>query len=343
MFFLKKNYLWNKLLRVKDAALIFLKYSTPRKAHNLISCYLGYIFSRHRLSAYPFKATIDPGNICNLRCFFCSTGAWQAEVKAQFLSYDDFREIISAIGKNLYLISLFLSGEPFLNKDILRMVRLAREHKIPCFIHTNLNIPIDRTFADRIVESGLEYLSVSLDGATQHTYGKYRINGNLGLAMKNIHLINDAKNRLRIKTPVLIWQYLLFRRNEHELSQAAGLARERGMRFRVVAPDCALEEESSYAAHGHSFVRRGKCSFLWTTLHLTSSLKLIPCCQLISDKYSLGELSVNKFHEQWNSLEYQNARRDLGYSLRQEENKIRSACIHCKQNHLWRFLHKNNQ
>ena len=71
-------------------------------------------------------------------------------------------------------------GEPFLNPDILPMVRYARKNRIGTTISSNLNL-VNRgeEFLEEVVESGLDHLTVSIDGTTQDVYEAYRKGGRL--------------------------------------------------------------------------------------------------------------------------------------------------------------------
>jgi len=78
---------------------------------------------------------------------------------------------------------------------------------------------------------------MSIDGATQPVYEKFRRNGDLELVFSNIRKLVSAKRQLRKRTPVLSWNFLAFEHNAHEISLAAGMARKLGVdRFRVVNP-----------------------------------------------------------------------------------------------------------
>ena len=91
--------------------------------------------------------------------------------------------------------------------------------------------------AEAYVESGLDYMVMSIDGATQPAYEKFRRNGDLELVFENIRKLVSAKRRLGKRTPVLSWNFLAFEHNAHEIPLATQMARKLGVdRFRVVNP-----------------------------------------------------------------------------------------------------------
>ena len=65
--------------------------------------------------------------------------------------------------------------------------------------------------------SGLRHLIISLDGVTQGTYRKYRQGGDVELVFENMNKIISAKKSSGLETPVIEWQFLVFKHNEHEI------------------------------------------------------------------------------------------------------------------------------
>lgn len=320
------------LQRALEAIRVILRFSTPKKLINLLKCYKELLLSQEKLDSYPFVAIVEPTNACNLRCPYCATGSGKFDMPPASLSLNDFKAIVDRLGAYLYLIPLFIGGEPFLNKETLSMVRYARDRKIASLIHTNFNITMDSDMACQIVNSGLTYLSVSVDGATQDSFRKYRKGGDLNLVLRNIDLLNDAKQKLNSKEPVMIWQYLLFKHNEHELMQAGEMARGKHMKFRVLTPQCPPEFKPVRQTKGHPFMKRGKCKFLWTTLFITSQMIALPCCQAYSEKYNFGRIDLRNFHNLWNNPIYVKTRRWFNREGDDVSDEFKYLCYQCKNN-----------
>jgi MoaA/NifB/PqqE/SkfB family radical SAM enzyme len=87
------------------------------------------------------------------------------------------------------------------------------------------------------VESGLDTMLISIDGATQEVYERFRRNGELELVLYNFRKIVETKKKLRHHNPILVWNYLAFEHNIHEIDSARRLARKLGVnQFRVASP-----------------------------------------------------------------------------------------------------------
>jgi MoaA/NifB/PqqE/SkfB family radical SAM enzyme len=102
-------------------------------------------------------------------------------------------------------------------------------------VSTSLSLP--RFDAEAYVESGLDFMVVSIDGASQPVYEKFRKKGNLELVLHNLRKLVEAKRRLARKTPVIAWHYLAFEHNVHEIPLAMETARSLGAnQFTTLVP-----------------------------------------------------------------------------------------------------------
>lgn len=126
-------------------------------------------------------------------------------------------------------------GEPLLNLNTPNFIRMAKRFLVWTALSTSLSVL--RFDAEACVESGLDFMVLSIDGATQPVYERFRRKGRLDLVFDNIRKLVDAKRRLGRRTPVLSWNFLAFQHNAHEIPRAVQLARKLGVnQFRVVQP-----------------------------------------------------------------------------------------------------------
>jgi MoaA/NifB/PqqE/SkfB family radical SAM enzyme len=126
-------------------------------------------------------------------------------------------------------------GEPLLNLNTPKLIRMAKSWLMGTAISTTLSVR--RFDAEAYVESGLDFMGLSIDGATQPVYQRFRRNGDLQLVFDNLRKLVDAKRRLGKRYPVLAWNFLAFEHNAHEIPLAARMAHKLGVNlFRVVQP-----------------------------------------------------------------------------------------------------------
>lgn len=209
----------------------------------------------------PFGLVVDPSNVCQLACPGCVHSHRAEEFKLfdwpnGTLSEEKFSALLRLYGPYAVGIYFCSYGEPLLNLATPRLIRQAKAYMIGTALSTSFSV---RKFdAEAYVESGLDILNMSIDGATQPVYEKFRRNGSLELVLENIRRLAAAKRELGKQTPVMSWNFLAFEHNVHEIPLAERMARELGVnRFRVVNPfDVGWDDPAVRPAQVKSAMRR---------------------------------------------------------------------------------------
>jgi radical SAM protein with 4Fe4S-binding SPASM domain len=328
----------------------FIKYNSLKKFINLILCFYSiFIEKKSYVRHYPIKLIIDSGNICQLKCPLCPTGQNKNTRNKCFLELDNFKKIIDEAGEYLYGVDLYNWGEPFLNKDIFNMIEYAQKNNIKVQLSSNLNrFPDD--YAEKLVKSGLEKLILSIDGASQESYSKYRVGGDFEKVINNIKKIANAKIKLKTKTPEIIWQFLVNKYNEMEIEQATKIAKEicvdkilfSKMRCdmgneilmndskKVVSIKSWLGENKEHHRYDIDEKKRkikpSRCSFIKTTMVINADGSVSPCCGVYDQKWDFGNIFEDKLINIWNNKKYTTARAITAKRLDLDKNIICSFC-----------------
>jgi MoaA/NifB/PqqE/SkfB family radical SAM enzyme len=100
-----------------------------------------------------------------------------------------------------------------------------------------------RLDADALVSSGLDHLAAAIDGGSSATYGIYRRGGDFDLVIDNLRAIVRARRAQSSLKPWLVWKFLAFEHNVHEIEATAALAREIGVDQFVVAKPHSVEHD----------------------------------------------------------------------------------------------------
>ena len=213
------------------------------------------------LLSRPFGLVVDPSNVCELACPGCVHSERSEELKLfdwhkGTLSENRFRDLLRLYGPSAIGIYFCNYGEPLLNMNTPNLIRRAKAYLMSTALSTSLSVR--RFNAEAYVESGLDFMVLSVDGATQPVYEIFRRNGKLDLVIDNIEALVAAKRKLGKRTPVLSWNFLAFQHNLHEIPMAEQMARKLGVNvFRVVNPfDVGWDDPSVRPATIKSYVKR---------------------------------------------------------------------------------------
>jgi len=302
------------LIRENQAFYAFLNYNSATKFLNLLLAECQKTLRSPYLYSSPYKLIVDTNNVCDLKCIHCPTGKGAFGRPKGFMTFDSYRKIIDEIGKHIYIVDLFNWGEPLLNKEIYEMINYAESNNICTNIHSNLNAELDTDSAVRLIQSGLSYMSVSLDGADQEIYSIYRRKGDFEKALGNARLLIKTKKRLGKQKPYITWQFLVFPHNRHQVDLARQLAHELGFdSFRVLAGVTSdrLANITQDKADGISKMKdiaKTQCDWLWTTATFHWDGGIGPCCLQFKKADDFGSMPHTGFKGVWNNDKYKYAR-----------------------------------
>jgi pyrroloquinoline quinone biosynthesis protein E len=177
---------------------------------------------RTALLSRPTSLQVESTTKCNLKCHMCDSPIWDR--RGMDMKFEDFKKIIDQF-PFLVRVNLQGVGEPLLNKDIFKMVAYCKSKKIIVLFTTNATL-IDERVAKKIVNSGLDYIVISVDGATRETFEKIRGGAKFNQVIANIKKLVAAKNDL--EKPRIMFHFCAMNDNIKELPQVLKLAKDIG-------------------------------------------------------------------------------------------------------------------
>ena len=128
------------------------------------------------------------------------------------------------------------------------MVSYAASKGVEVTASSNLML-VDRERAGEIVESGLQCLHVSVDGASASIYESIRKGASFSKLIGNVRLVMGAKERTSSRFPSMRMTVVLMRRNLPELAGLVKLASDLGMEQVFVQRLCHSYREAALPAH----------------------------------------------------------------------------------------------
>lgn len=289
----------------------------------------------------PLLAYLDPILACNLRCPACPTGLQLGLRPAERLDPALFTRWLDAVGENLFFLHVYNWGEPLLYPHIADLIASAKHHAIHVTLSSNLSLPLADAQIEALIASGLDRLVVSLDGASPATYAHYRRRGDFERVRDAMRRFQEAKRRLNRRTPEIVWQFLVFRHNEHEGSHArqvyrawgadrllidaaqmphtpydTGFAPARQPAFNLAHPDHPVQQATRRSSR-----RTQPCSWLYGAAVLAPGGSIAPCCSVPAARDDFARFDplaepdqspAGAWRHAWNSPRYRQARQRFG-------------------------------
>jgi radical SAM protein with 4Fe4S-binding SPASM domain len=176
----------------------------------------------------PTELQVEVTGACNLACKMCLVRYRPKLGKAEgAMSFATFKAIVDRLPA-LERITLQGLGEPLLAPDLFRIVEYASRRGIRMGFNTNGTF-LTEPKAERLVRAGLDWLNVSLDGASQQTYEAIRHGSDFARVTTNIAGLARTMRRLGAEKPTLSLVFVAMRGNIHELPALVRLTREWGI------------------------------------------------------------------------------------------------------------------
>ncbi len=281
---------------------------------NLARGYAGYLRGASVLRARPVKLVFDPTNACHLGCPLCPTGRGLVDRRTGHAELALFQRLLDELGETLFMVDLFNWGDPLLNPRLEQFAAAARARGVVTTVCSNLSMKLTEARIERLLGSGIGELVISLDGASAATHERYRRGSDFALIVENMRRLVAARRRLGLRSPLLTWQFIVFRFNEHELGQAEAMAREIGVdriAFRppflqgeryAMAPDEAAEvagwapSHPDFQAHVAPPPARRRCGWHYTAAAVNWDGTVTPCSTAFLRQDDLGTLGPRGEH-----------------------------------------------
>ncbi|MBI4686388.1 MAG: radical SAM protein [Nitrospirae bacterium] len=299
----------------------------------------GLTLKSSRATGYPIHVTIEPTNICNLHCPLCATGTGTLGRPKGRMTLEQFQSIVDEIKRYVLRFEIAGMGEPLIHTDIFRMIRYAADAGL--WVHLDSNIMLINTEQKvrELIDSGLGLLNMSIDGATQDTYEKYRIGGKLDVVLGNVKALIAEKRRRGVIYPEIVCQVVVTKNNEHEVEEIRRMAVELGVdRFvpkavgliRTPGSDIIPESLSDRFMPTDAKFRRYKtaqevvyrnaCSSLYKTAFIFWNGDVTTCCHDARGENNMGNIfKAGSFLGVWNSSRYQRLRHQVNTDIRKAE------------------------
>ncbi len=296
------------------------------KPVNLLAAGYSYLKSIYTgnpdINSMPVSINTELTNYCNLNCPHCSSGSGLMSRSRGFMDIELFRKIMLELHTFLYNINLYFQGEPMLHPHFFSFIESSVG--VPAVVSTNGHF-LNAENSERIVQSGLKKLIISVDGMDQETYSAYRVNGSLKTVTDGLWNVTNA--RRNHKSPLIIEiQFLVNKFNEHQIPLVKKLAGEVGASLNLKSMQLINDSDipswlptgkrfGRYRASCDGFVIKSdfpdRCARLWFNPVITWDGKVVPCCFDKDAEYVMGDLNNDSFRDIWNGPKYRMYRKSI--------------------------------
>jgi len=264
-------------------------------------------------SEFPKQIDVETTNVCNLRCTICPQP--QQTRKIGYLNLAVAKKIIDEVAiYGLERMCLSLFGEPFLNKDFFDISRYAKKsNKIDhLYISTNALL-MDERISRELIDSGLDKIIISIDGASKETYEKIRVGGDYD------KLISNVENFIRIREasggngPRIAVQIIRMKETDKEVDKFYKFWQDKiNQTDQIDVKEhftwAKKVEGSGVESAGKIAVKVPCLTYLWSNMAIYWNGDMTVCCYDSDADLVIGNINENSIHDVWHSEKYNNLR-----------------------------------
>jgi MoaA/NifB/PqqE/SkfB family radical SAM enzyme len=277
-----------------------------------------YGFYGRLKKSFPSQIIVDATEVCNLACIHCPHPEFkQSEhYSARYLDIhlhnkmiDEVRE--SGKGNTLY-IRYTSNGEPLIHPKIYDMLDYAVTNSGVLITLTTNGTILNEKKVEKLLQSGLHLIDVSIDAYYPETYAKIRVNGDLSVTSSNVDKLIEMRNRNHLNTRIVV-SFVEQKDNSDEAGMFEQYWKERGADYVIIRRLHSAAGGVSMIADGmreqQKTTDRFPCLYPWERITLNPRGELCFCPQDWLHGSVLTSYSDTTIKEIWQSEMYENLRR----------------------------------
>ena len=251
---------------------------------------------------FPLFIDIEVTNACNLLCSFCATTNLGLDMKRGFIPEELVYKILDE-GKDNGLCGVKFNdrGEPLLHPGLTDFVKYAKgAGLIDVYFNTNAML-LTEDKIEKVIDSGMDRISISIEGFSPDFYEKYRINGKFDVLLKNVRNLWAIRSKKKAKNPLIRIQSVLLPEIQKNLS---GYMSKYSAFWSPYADEISVIEyknESYPAIREKGFAYAWACHQPWQRMVVWCDGTILPCNEDNTGALSLGNIRSTSIKSAWNS------------------------------------------
>jgi len=174
---------------------------------------------------------VEPTSKCTLACSLCDRTWFYEKFKTRSIHEIDVDNLVSFVGANANIELCGNNGDPIYHSKFLELIRKLKDNNCRISIITNGSSRSKTWWTSlSVLLTEKDSITFSIDGLedTNHIYRKN----------SKWHTIIEAVNVMSSSKCKLIWKFIVFKHNQHQIEQAQGFSKTLGFdHFRLEQSD----------------------------------------------------------------------------------------------------------
>ena len=242
------------------------------------------------------KVYIEITNVCNLKCKFCP----ETNRKKEFMSIENFEELIKKVYKYTNLVCLHVKGEPLLHNNLENILKVLEKYNLKANITTN----------GTLIKENLEILRNS-KAVRQINFSIHSIMQNDRLDRKYLQDIFESVEKLEnIIISYRLWNLQTIKQNDinneimEEIEEYYNIQnlKEKLMQneFIKIKENLFINQDTEFVwpnINNKNIIEKGRCLALKEQIAILVDGTVVPCCLDNNGDIPLGNIFKETLEE----------------------------------------------
>ena len=297
---------------------------------------------------FPEVISIESSSHCNADCIMCPRELL-TRPKGNMASdlYEKIIDECAEHSRSVKLIQPFMFGEPFINKQLVEMIKYTKSRipSVPVNVSTNGSL-LNAERAREIIDSGLDKINIDIDGATKETFEGVRIGLDYDQVASNARHLMSLKRESGSRKPEITVTII-------NMDETASEIEDFKTQWRHAADNVVVqsyttwtgsvedrntgEMENASTVGGFTF----PCKHPFEEFVIAHDGKVSICCLDFDFKVVVGDVSKESIRDIWNGQALNDVRQKM-IDGRYQDLDICSQCnnyifqTECSWHYLWK-------
>jgi radical SAM protein with 4Fe4S-binding SPASM domain len=254
---------------------------------------------RRKIKKSDYMVTIEPNNICNLRCIMCPYK--EMKRKKVVMSLILFKKVVDEakeIGcKEIHLTQY---NEPFTDRFLSERLVYIRKKGMKSSFYSNATL-MNQEMIKKVLENPPDLIRFSVDGTKKETFESVRNGANYETVVENINNLFQERNRIGLKLPVIEVFFTVLDKNRKEALKFLSKWKNNSDFASLYPADSRSSKD--FVGINYKKLKSYPC-FNPKKIIILSNGKVVLCCVDIDGSVILGDIKKQTLKEILNSNAY---------------------------------------
>ncbi|MFH1802118.1 MAG: radical SAM/SPASM domain-containing protein [archaeon] len=283
---------------------------------------------RKKIDSQPLSLTIEPNNLCNLKCVMCPYQHMKR--KKESMPFDLYKKIIDqAADLGCKDVNFTQYNEPLTDRLLFERIKYAKGKGMETRFYSNGTLLLSNDNINKLLLNPPDKIRFSFDALTKEVYEKIRRGANYERVVKGIIQLYKEREKKGLKLPHIEVYFTVLKINKHEVKEFLKFWKGKCDFATIYMADSRNDDEKNKFKLYDQKKRKFYPCFNPKSPIIFSNGKIALCCVDVDGFMDLGDLKSEKLKDILNSKKFKEI-----YKAHMNGDPHLSVCKNCSKGYV---------